>query len=60
MYAIWVMANDHSKLPKRVIANDRSWPWVIKLMITLVLYQIAVFFCITILESHLMAHNWQK
>ena len=24
MYAIWVMANDHSKLPKRVMANDRS------------------------------------
>ena len=24
MYAISVMANDHSKLPKRVMANDRS------------------------------------
>ena len=24
MYAIWVMANDNSKLSKRVMANDRS------------------------------------
>ena len=24
MHAIWVMANDHSKLPKRVMVNDSS------------------------------------
>ena len=24
MYVCWVMANDYSKLPKRVMANDRS------------------------------------
>ena len=24
MYACWVMANNHSKLPKQVMANDRS------------------------------------
>ena len=24
LYAVWVMANDHSKLPKQVVANDRS------------------------------------